>query len=679
LDIKTAFLNAVMEQGDQEDILVGRPPALFTEKGYMARDVFFLPTKAVYGLRRSPRLWGNCRDETMEDLEVQAETEEKKERSFHLLPLQAEPNLWRVLERGDETQKVWGLVMTYVDDIFICSSSTVLEALKRKFQETWMTPKPEHVSGEPIRFLGMEVSKRAEEGGKEVWYVTQKSYIKDMVEKSEEKVKERKIPVTRDQAHIEEPSSPPTIDQVRGAQKCIGEVLWLLTRSRPDLMYGVGRMGSNVLRNRVKVMELGELMKGYLNRTAEEGLRYEVEFNEEINLQAYSDASLSPEGAESHGSFLILLEGSPIFWRAGRQSMVTLSTAESEMTEVIEAMTAGESVAVIVQELYPLVTKTAYTDSQAAEAILNCDGGSWRTRHLRLRSAFARQSIAKGEWALQHVPGDQMLADLGTKALNAPRLEKLKGLMSMGTIKEEEKEDEIKERKDEEKEGKETVNWAEAAQAVRLITMAAAISTAKAVEEEEKKDGEGFTFEGMVVCYTVFVVLATLLAKRIWMVGVHLVRTIAQRRPVLQGGSLPGKAAREERKEEKKEGKRGGKRGGKTMEGSLVSSHGECSTSSLSSSTSMSSFAAPLPKVMPVQKGAPRPKGAPKVKRLPKRGHQSSEIPTPRVQQPKASSSSHMPTVEEDIFGSWDEIEREERLIRRAACCTSWRPHFGFN
>lgn len=100
------------------------------------------------------------------------------------------------------------------------------------------------------------------------------------------------------------------------------------------------------------------------------------------------------------------------------------------------------------------------------------------------------------------------------------------------------------------------------------------------------------------------------------------------------------------------------------MEGSLISSHGERSTPGASSSTSMSSFAAPLPKVMPVQKGAPRPKGVPKVKSLPKRGHQSSEIPTPRVQQPKASSSSHMPTVGEDIFGSWDEIEREERLIQ---------------
>jgi hypothetical protein len=131
-----------------------------------------------------------------------------------------------------------------------------------------------------------------------------------------------------------------------------------------------------------------------------------------------------------------------------------------------------------------------------------------------------------------------MLADLGTKALHAPRLEKLKELMSMGTIKEEEKEDEVEERKDEEKKEKEMKNWAEAAQAVRLITMAAAISTAKAVEEEEKKDGEGFTFERMVVCYTVFVVLATLLAKRIWKVGVHLVRSFAKRRTGLRGGSL---------------------------------------------------------------------------------------------------------------------------------------------
>ena len=93
------------------------------------------------------------------------------------------------------------------------------------------------------------------------------------------------------------------------------------------------------------------------------------------------------------------------------------------------------------------------------------------------------------------------------------------------------------------------------------------------------------------------------------------------------------------------------------MEGSLISSHGERSTPGASSSTSMSSFAAPLPKVMPVQKGAPRPKGVPKVKSLPKRGHQSSEISTPRVQQPKASSSSQPGDA---ILGPIDQLPDDE-------------------
>ena len=57
------------------------------------------------------------------------------------------------------------------------------------------------------------------------------------------------------------------------------------------------------------------------------------------------------------------------------------------MTEVKEAMTAGESIAVMVQELYELVTKVAYTDSQAAEAILTCDGTSGFAPHLPGRAS----------------------------------------------------------------------------------------------------------------------------------------------------------------------------------------------------------------------------------------------------------------------------------------------------
>ena len=105
---------------------------------------------------------------------------------------------------------------------------------------------------------------------------------------------------------------------------------------------------------------------------------------------------------------------------------MTLSTAEAELTEIIEGMVAGESIHVILQELFPDAPKVLKTDNMPALSILTGDGGSWRTRHLRLRAAYARQSVFAGEWALQHVPGEFMVADIGTKPLTAARFESLK-------------------------------------------------------------------------------------------------------------------------------------------------------------------------------------------------------------------------------------------------------------
>ena len=67
-----------------------------------------------------------------------------------------------------------------------------------------------------------------------------------------------------------------------------------------------------------------------------------------------------------------------------------------------------------------------------ALAILTGDGGCWRTRHLKLRAAFARQAVAAAEWAIQHVPGESMVADIGAKPLTPARFNFLKNLMGMG-------------------------------------------------------------------------------------------------------------------------------------------------------------------------------------------------------------------------------------------------------
>ena len=77
------------------------------------------------------------------------------------------------------------------------------------------------------------------------------------------------------------------------------------------------------------------------------------------------------------------------------------------------------------------VARVAWCDSQAAFSILSNEGGSWRTRHLGIRASYARATIKQGNWLLHHLAGAQMIADIGTKALTASRMEFLKNVLGM--------------------------------------------------------------------------------------------------------------------------------------------------------------------------------------------------------------------------------------------------------
>lgn len=211
LDIKSAFLNADIEMEEDEAILIVRPPAVFAEKRYKEPDSGYIPIKAVYGLRRSPKLWGNHRDLTLEEMRVMVQEEGKMLR-LRLTSLASEPNLWKIEEEkeegGEEEEKdqgreLRGLLMTYVDDTFVTGSKEVVKAVMEEIQKRWTTSTPDEVSSSPISFLGMEVRKESQKGEEnEVWYVTQTAYINDLLSKMEAQVKPRKVPITRDQCQI---------------------------------------------------------------------------------------------------------------------------------------------------------------------------------------------------------------------------------------------------------------------------------------------------------------------------------------------------------------------------------------------------------------------------------------------------------------------------------------------
>ena len=201
IDVKTAFLNADIDQGSQVSLLLVKPPPLLLEKKYVKAGTYFLPKRSVYGLRRSPRLWGDCRDDGLYKMEVKIE-ENGRSLVLNLSPRGSEPNLWRIEANEDDDESaprpLKGLLMTYVDDIFVTGSPTVVKSVMTKIRELWTTSEPDEVSIKPIRFLGVEVSKIFDhEKGRDVWCVSQQAYIKDLLAQDGEEIVERKIPIAR--------------------------------------------------------------------------------------------------------------------------------------------------------------------------------------------------------------------------------------------------------------------------------------------------------------------------------------------------------------------------------------------------------------------------------------------------------------------------------------------------
>ena len=227
-----------------------------------------------------------------------------------------------------------------------------------------------------------------------------------------------------------------------------------------------------------------------------------------------------------------------LMWKAGRQHAASTSTAEAELYELMEAVNAGESVRVLIEEFYgKKILAIAHTDSASALSITTGDSGAWKTRHLRLKAAALKWRVQQGDWVVKHRPGDQMPADAGTKVLTVEKFQRLRVMLGMKElVKEEEKiEEKIEEKKEEKKEEKIEEKAEEKSEerkgqkkglrgdsslpdlkkALQMIVVAVQLMSVKAMEDENgPKDVSSFSLFDVVMMYTVAVVLITVICMR---------------------------------------------------------------------------------------------------------------------------------------------------------------------
>ncbi|CAE7787133.1 RE1 [Symbiodinium sp. CCMP2592] len=439
IDVKSAFLYAPIRtenQGLEERIIV-RPPHFLVELGILTSEHRWWIRKALYGLPTSPRDWGRYRDGEFRKLRIPHAGGE-----YHLVQLKSDDALW-VLRRNTEDGlgDVAGILAVYVDDLALFAEQGLAQSFIQVVQTLWKTSDPEWIGESAVTFCGMEVS-RSPTGYK----LSQVAYIRELLQRYNV-TEDAAVPITK----WTDPELPESVtpEEVKEAQAITGALLWVSTRTRPDISYAVSRCGQMATKVPQLSISVGMQTLKYLRSTAEFAMEVPFEVGSPFAdhgllsiprspkvLEVYTDASHSPGGDRSMQSLVIVWQGVPIAWETTRQAFTTLSSAEAELVCMIHGTQLSECIQSLLDELLEEDSLVSLLcDNQAALRSFDTVSTGWRSRHLRMRAISGRERVEAGILRVSHIPGTLQVADIGTKPLGRSRILQLLSLIGIGGAK----------------------------------------------------------------------------------------------------------------------------------------------------------------------------------------------------------------------------------------------------
>ena len=202
----------------------------------------------------------------------------------------------------------------------------------------------------------------------------------------------------------------------------------LMLWTRPDLSFVVAILTRFMHAPRDKHLQVAhhadQYLKGSIHKTISDVLDSSLlsPLYPELNqLAPVSDADYAgcPDTAKSMTGYVVIMNGGPIAWKAGRQASVMLSTS-AEKTQALTKVTVVVSHMLCMlhdmhcQQTQPTViyvdTKTAMYVAEGKQAI------SETAKHCTVQSKYVAQQVSLGVILLQYVRTNQQHADIFTKA-----------------------------------------------------------------------------------------------------------------------------------------------------------------------------------------------------------------------------------------------------------------------
>jgi len=157
------------------------------------------------------------------------------ERHFVRTP---DDNVWRLEEVNQKTgEKLWtGLMSVYVDDLLISAEDGAADSAIKAIADVWAMSEVEKAEVQrPVKYCGFEIEAALDQDG---FILTQRKYEQEMLQRWNV-TKSIGYPNFKLSESDEDPADPIDQSQIKTAQAIAGALLWLNTRTRPDISVGV--------------------------------------------------------------------------------------------------------------------------------------------------------------------------------------------------------------------------------------------------------------------------------------------------------------------------------------------------------------------------------------------------------------------------------------------------------
>ncbi len=393
LDVDTAFLNGTVE----EDIYM-YPPDGYSILSTNKTDVVLQLKKALYGLKQAPAVWYKQVNSLLVD-------------TLKFKRVSNEYGLYIYNQDG-----IYCLISVYVDDKLIaCNNSNFLMATKQKIFDTWKCKDIGNVK----TILGCEIERDMKQ---KLLYISQCKYIREVLQRfnmtdckcidtpcSEQRLSQEDCPASdSERQHM---SKVPY-------REAIGALLFV-TLSRPDIAYAVNQCSRFVSNPGLQHWTAVKRIMRYLKHTLDYKLK--LGGHDTLQLAGYCDAdwSMDLDDRKSTTGYVFKLGNSVISWGVRKQRTVALSSTEAEYMAASEATKELLYLRSILKELDIEQTESTvlYVDNRGAIDLARNPVYHDRSKHIDMRYHFIRERVQDNTLQIEHVPGDNNVADIMTKPL----------------------------------------------------------------------------------------------------------------------------------------------------------------------------------------------------------------------------------------------------------------------